>query len=101
MRRIPILVDVAVVIVMWTAVLTTLRHHTRGTAAASAQDRRSARLMSAAGICASVGATLLVVGLMTDSVGMPSLHMLIQWAAVMAIGGGAVLSAYATWVKGR
>jgi hypothetical protein len=97
----PILVDVAVVIVMWTAVLTTLRRQNRGTAAASAQDRRSARLMSAAGISASVGVTLLVIGLMTDSVGTPSLHMLIQWAAVTAIGGGAVLSGYAAWVKER
>ena len=98
MRWTPILVDVAVVIVMWTAVLTTLR---RPAAAASATDRRSAQLMSAAGISATVGVTLLVVGLMTDSLGTPSLHMLIQWAAVMAIGGGAVLSGYATWMKGR
>ena len=101
MRRIPILVDVAVVIVMWTAVLTTLRRQTRAAAAASAQDRRSAQLMSAAGICATVGVTLLVVGLMMDSVGMPALYTLFVWAAPVAIAGGAVLSSYATWVKGR
>jgi len=97
----PILVDVAVVIVMWTAVLTSLRRRTRVTATASAQDRRSERLMSAAGICATVGVTLLVVGLMMDSVGMRGLLTVFQWAAPIAIGAGAVLSGYAAWVKAR
>jgi hypothetical protein len=100
MRRIPILVDVAVVIVMWTAVLTTLRRDRRVAAAASAQDQRSVRLMSAAGICAAVGVTLLVVGLMLDSAGMRGLYTLSAWAAPIAIGVGAVLSGYAAWVKG-
>jgi hypothetical protein len=81
MRRMPILVDVAVVIVMWTTVLTVLRRQTRGVAAPSAQDRRSARLMSAAGIAATVGVTLLVAGLLADSAGMPGLHTLFVWAA--------------------
>jgi hypothetical protein len=97
----PIVVDVAVVIVMWTAVLTALHRRRRVTAAASAHDRRSERLMSAAGICATIGVTLLVLGLMMDSAGMRELLTVSQWAAPIAIGAGAVLSGYAAWVKRR
>jgi hypothetical protein len=97
----PIVVDDAVVIVMWTAVLTTLRRRALATPPTSAQVRRSERLMSAAGVCATVGVTLLVMGLMMDSLGMRGVLTLFEWAAPIAIAGGAVLSGYAAWVKGR
>jgi len=101
MRPKSILFEVAVLIALWAAVLTVLhRRHTQVTAAGSTREPRSERRMRAAGICATVGATIFIVRLMTDSVGTPWWQTLSEWASLMAIGAGAVLSGYATCVKG-
>jgi len=102
MRPRSILSEAAVLIAMWAAVLTVLRRrHRQVTAAGSTQEPRSERLMRAAGICATFGATIFILRLMTDSVATPWWQTLSEWASLMAIGAGAVLSGYAVWVKGN
>lgn len=104
MRWPPIILDFALVIGMWTAVLAVLRaeHRRRARAAvdASPREARSYRLHSAAAICATVGVTFFFAWLIGDAIGAPWLQTLSLPAALILIAVAAVLSGYAGWVKG-
>jgi len=97
----PIIRDLALVIVVWAAVLWTL-HQRRARLGTTPAPRalRSYGLHTAAAISALVGATAFVAWLSTDSIGPPWLHAVSLPAALVFIAVGAVLAGYAGWVGG-
>jgi len=100
-RILPILLDLALVIVVWTTVLTTLRQQrARAIAPRSRRAVRSARAQTVAAISATVGVTWFVAWLISDALGPHWLHTLSLPAALLFIAAGAVLSGYAGWASG-
>ena len=100
MRWTPILVDIAVAIVVWTAVLALERQlRARMTADPSPRNVRSYRLDRAGLICAAAGFTFFIVWLMTDAVGPHWLQTLARPAAAILIAVAAGFSGWAAWVR--
>jgi len=96
------LLDFAIVIAMWTAVLLVERRwRARVVADASPREARSYDLQRAGVICAALGVTFFVAWLISDSLGPHWLHTLSQPAALILIAVGGILSGYAAWVRAR
>src|SRR5215467_12604932 len=95
------LVDLAVVIVMWTLVLMLMRQRRRRVAADPSPSRiRGYRLHTAASISVAVGVTWFIAWFVSDTIGPQWLHTLSLPAALLFIAVGAALSGYAGWVGG-
>ena len=102
MRWSPILLDVVVVIVVWTAVLRLERQlHARVAADPSPREARSYHLDSAALLCATAGFTFFIAWLVTDALGPHWLHTLARPGAAILIAVGAALAGGAAWVRAR
>ena len=100
MRWTPILLDVALVIAVWTAVFWQRRHlRARVVADHSPRKVRSYHLDSAALLCVAVGFTSFIAWLITDAVGPHWLHTLLEPAVVILIAMGAALSGCAAWIR--
>jgi len=101
MRWSPVVVDVAVAVVMWVAVLRLLRgRRARLAADASPRARRSHRLHTTASLVVAVGVTWFFVWLATDGLGPAWLHAASLPVALVFIAGGAAVSGYAGWIGG-
>ena len=101
MRWPPILLDLALVIAVWTVVLATLRQQrARATASRSRRVVRSARAQTVAAISATAGVTWFVAWFISDAIGPRWLYTLSLPAGLRFIAAGAVLSGYAGWVNG-
>lgn len=95
------IVDVALAVLMWVAVLSVLRHRrARMPADPSPAQARSARLHEVAALSATIGVTWFFAWLITDTTGPPWLHVLAVRAALAFIAVGAGVAAYAGWVGG-
>jgi hypothetical protein len=102
MRWTPILVDVAIAIVVWTAVLGLERRlRARMTADPSPRSVQSYHLDRTGLICAAAGFTFFIAWLITDAVGPHWLHALARPAAGVLIAVAAALSGWAGWVRAR
>jgi hypothetical protein len=102
MRWTPILVDIAVVIVVWTATLALARQlRTRLTLDSSPRNVRSYHLDLAGLICATTGFTCFIAWLLTDAVGPHWLQALARPAAGILIAIAAALAGWAAWVRAR
>ena len=101
MRLPPVLLEVALTIALWVAVLWLLRVR-RGRMGDSPSPRvvRGHRLHIAAAITATVGVTWFVAWLLTDAAGPHWLHILSLPAAALFLAVGAVLAGYAGWIGG-
>ena len=101
MRWPPILLDLALVIAVWTVVLAMLRQQrARATAPGSQRAVRGARAQTVAAISATVGVTWFVAWFISDALGPRWLHTLSLPASLLFIAAGAVLSGYAGWASG-
>jgi hypothetical protein len=99
MRWRPIVVDVILMVVVWTAVLGMLRQwRARVDAGRSGPGRRSYRLQIVASITATVGITWLLVWFITDTVRPHWLHTLSAGAALIFVAVAAFVFGYAGWV---
>ncbi len=96
-----IIPDIVITIVLWTAVLWTVRQR-RARVAANPSPRavRSYRLHTVAVLCVAVGVTWFFAWLISDTIGPHWLHTLSLPAALIFIAVGSVLSGYAGWVGG-
>jgi hypothetical protein len=102
MRWRPIVVDVLLMVVIWTVVLGMLRQwRLRVAAAASGSGRRSYRLQIVASLTATAGITWLLVWFITDTLGPQWLHTLSAEAALTFVAVGAVVFGYAGWIGDR
>ncbi len=100
MRLRPLILDFALLIAAWTAVLTVLRRQRARIAAdASPREVRSQRLQSAGAISAMVGVTCFVAWLIGDAADLPWLRALSLPATVGFIATGAALTGYGAWIK--
>lgn len=96
-----LIVDAALTVVVWAAVLRLLRvRRARLAADATPRARRSHRLHSAASIVVAVGVTWFFVWLATDGPGPAWLHAVSLPVALVFIAGGAVVSGFAGWIGG-
>jgi hypothetical protein len=101
MRWTPIIVDVAITVIVWAAVLGFLRQRrARMAVTASPEARRSRRLHEVAAIAAMIGVTCLLAWFMTDAIGAHWLHALSAPAALTFLAVGAVVAGYAGWLGG-
>ncbi len=101
MRWRSVILDVALMVAVWTIVLR-LVHHRRARMAADASPHAvlGYRVHTAAAIAAMVGVTWFSVWLITDTIGPHWLHSLSLLAALLFITIGGVLAGYAGWVGG-
>jgi hypothetical protein len=101
MRWPPIILDLALAIAVWTAVLWTVRQR-RARVAADPSPRavRSYRVHTVALICVTVGVTWFFAWLISDAIGPHWLHTLSLPAALIFVAVGSLLSGYAGWVGG-
>ncbi len=101
MRWPPVLLEVALTIALWIAVLWLLRvRRVRMGDSLSARAVRGHRLHTAAAITATVGVTWFVAWFLTDALGPHWLHILALPAAVLFLAVGAVLAGCAGWIGG-
>ena len=101
MRWRPVILDLALVVAVWTVVLWLVRiRRKRMGDMPSPRALRGYRVQTVAAISATVGATWFVVWLVSDTIGPHWLHALSLPAAAIFIAVGAVLSGYAGWVGG-
>jgi len=101
MRWSPIIFELVLVVALWAAVLWLMRQRgVRVAANASPQATRGHRLYTEAVLCVTVGLTLFVAWLITDSLGPHWLHVLSLPAALVSIAAGALVAGYAGWVAG-
>src|SRR5215467_13700237 len=101
MRWSPIIFDLALVAVLWAAVLWLIRQRgVRVAANPSPQATRGQRLHTEAVLCVMVGVTLFVAWLITDTLGPHWLHALSLPAALVFIAVGSLVAGYAGWVGG-
>ena len=101
MRWRPVILDLALVVAVWTVVLWLVRvRRVRIGDTPSPRALRGYRVQTVAAISATVGATGFVVWLVSDTIGPHWLHALSLPAAAMLIAVGVVLSGYAGWVGG-
>lgn len=100
MRWTPIVLDVAIMIVMWAAVLRlTARRRAQMLPNSLPHKVRGYRYQSAAMISAAIGVTSFVSWLVTDTVGPDWLHAVSAPAALLFIAAAAVSAGYAGWLK--
>jgi hypothetical protein len=99
MRLRPLILDFALLIAAWTAVLTVLRRQRARIAADASPEVRSQRLQSAGAISAMVGVTCFVAWLIGDAADLPWLRALSLPATVGFIATGAALTGYGAWIK--
>ena len=93
--------ELVIVIVLWTAVLWTLRRrHARVAANPSPRAVRGHRVHTVAVLCVTVGVTWFIAWLMSDTTGPQWLHAVSLPAALTFIVVGAVVSGYAGWIGG-
>ena len=101
MRWPPVLLDLAVVITMWTVVLVLIRQRRKRIAAdPSSRRMRGYRLHAAASISVAVGVTWFIAWFVSDAIGPQWLHSLSPPAALVFIAAGAVLAGCAGWIEG-
>lgn len=101
MRWPPIILDVVLVVVLWAAILGTLRQRRKRMAAdPSIEAVRSRRLHEAAAISAAIGVTWFFAWFITDPTGPDWLHALSAGAALAFIAASVALAGYAAWVGG-
>jgi hypothetical protein len=101
MRWRSIILDLALMVAVWTIVLRLL-HQRRARMAVDASPHAvlGYRVHTAAAIAAMVGVTWFSVWLITDTIGPHWLHSLSLLAALLFITIGGVLAGYAGWVGG-
>ena|SRR5262245_20166666 len=93
--------DIGTAVVLWAAVLATLRQRrARMTANPSPEEVRSRRLHEAAALAAMIGVTWFIAWFITDATGPYWLHTLSVPAALAFIAVGAVVAGYAAWIGG-
>jgi hypothetical protein len=101
MRWRPVILDLALVVAVWTVVLWLVRvRQKRIGDLPSPRALRAYRVQTVAAISATVGFTWFVVWLVSDTIGPHWLHALSLPAAAIFIAVGAILSGYAGWVGG-
>jgi hypothetical protein len=101
MRWRTIILDLALIVAVWTGVLMlVLRRRARMAADALPRAVLGYRLHTAAAISATFGVTWFSAWLISDANGPQWLHSLSLAAAVIFIAIGAVLAGYAGWVGG-
>jgi hypothetical protein len=101
MRWRTIILDLALIVAVWTGVLMlVLRRRARMAAHASPRAVLGHRLHTAAAISATFGVTCFSAWLISDATGPQWLHSLSLAAAAIFIAIGAVLAGYAGWVGG-
>ena len=95
------ILDIALTVLMWVAVLTVLRRRrARMAADPSPAQARGLRLHEVAALSATIGVTWFFGWLVTDTTGPPWLHVMAVRAALAFIAVGAGVAAYAGWVGG-
>lgn len=95
------ILDVALAVLMWVAVLSVLhRRRARMAADPSPAQARSGRLHEVAALSATIGVTWFFAWFITDTTGPPWLHVLAVRAALAFIAVGAGVAAYAGWLGG-
>lgn len=95
------ILDIAVTVVVWGAVLATMRkRRARMAANPSPEELRSRRLHEVAAMAAMIGVTWFVAWFITDATGPQWLHTLSVPAALAFIVVGAVVAGYAAWIGG-
>jgi hypothetical protein len=95
------MLNIACAVVLWAAVLATLRQRrARMPANPSLEAVQSRRLHEAAALAATIGATWFIAWFITDAIGPYWLHTLSVAAALGFIAGGAVIAGYAAWIGG-
>jgi hypothetical protein len=101
MRWRSIILDLALMVVVWTVVLR-LVHRRRPRMAADASPRAvlGYRVHTAAAISAMVGVTWFSAWLISDATGPHWLHSLSLPATVVFLAAGAILAGYAGWTGG-
>jgi len=101
MRLRPIIFYFALLVVLWVAVLWTLRQRrARMAADPSPREARSGRPHDVAAISAAIGVTWLCAWFITDATGPHWLHTLSLPATLLFIAVAAALAGYAGWVGG-
>ena len=101
MRWRSIILDLALMVAVWTVVLR-LVHRRRARMAADASPRAvlGYRVHTAAAISAMVGVTWFFAWLITDTIGPHWLHSLSLPASAVFLASGAILAGYAGWLGG-
>ncbi len=101
MRWRPIILNFALLVVVWATVLRIVRQgRTRMAADASPREVRSHRLHTVAAISATVGVTWFSAWLITDATGPHWLHTLSAPGTLIFIVVGVALAGYTAWVSG-
>jgi hypothetical protein len=101
MRWRSIILDLALMVAVWTVVLRLVhRRRARMSADASPRALLGYRVHAAAAISAMVGVTGFSAWLITDTIGPHWLHSLSLLAALLFIAIGGVLAGYAGWLGG-
>jgi hypothetical protein len=101
MRWRPIVLDLALVVVVWALILRLLRvQRARMGQAPALRAMRGYRVYTSAAIAAAVGFTWFATWLITDATGPHWLHRLSLPAAEVFLATGAILAGYAGWIGG-
>jgi hypothetical protein len=101
MRWSATILDIGSAVVLWAAVLTTIRQRrARMTANPSLEEVQSRRLHEVAAMAAMIGVTWFIAWFITDATGPSWLHALSVPAALAFIAVGAVVAGYAAWIGG-
>jgi hypothetical protein len=101
MRWRPIILELALVIGVWSLVLWLVRvRRARMGDAPSPRAMRSYRAHTAAAIAVTVGVTWFSAWLITDATGPHWLHSLSLPATAVFLAAGTILAGYAGWVGG-
>ncbi len=101
MRWSPTFLDIGIAVVLWAAVLATMRQRrARMTAHPSPEEVRNRRLHEGAAMAAKIGVKWFIAWFITDTTGPYWLHSLSVPAALAFIAVGAVVAGYAAWIGG-